>query len=58
MTVRENGAVALVPLNVSFSPVGFVANDSVVVLGSSRTLVVLLRPRASVAVRLSSSSDG
>ena len=58
MTVRENGAVALAPLKVSVSPVGFVPKLSVVVLGSNRTLVVLLSPRASVAVRLSSSSDG
>ena len=58
MTVRENGAMAVTPLKVSLSPAGFVPNESVVVRGSSRTLAVLLRPRASVAVRLSSSSDG
>ena len=58
MTVREKGAVALTPLKVSFSPVGFVWKVSVVVFGSSRMLVLLLRPAASVAVRVSSSSDG
>jgi len=47
-----------VALNVSTSPVGFVAMFSVVVFGSSRTVAVLLKPLVSVAVTLSSSSDG
>ena len=58
ITVRANGAVALAPLKVSVSPLGFVAKVSVVVLGSTRTLAVLASPLESVAVRLSSSSEG
>jgi hypothetical protein len=58
MTVRSNGAVAVAPLKVRFRPVDSSPNLSVVVLGSTGTLVVSLRPRASVAVRLGSSSDG
>ena len=58
IAVRVNGAVALAPLKVSVSPVGLVWNVSVVVRGSSRTLAVLASPLESVAVRLSSSSEG
>ena len=58
ITVRKNGAVLLTPLKVSFSPVGFVWKVSVVVLGRTRMLVLLRRPDESVAVRVSSSSEG
>ena len=58
MTVREKGETLLTPLNVNLSPVGLVWKFNVVVLGSTRILVLLRKPEASVAVRVSSSSDG
>jgi hypothetical protein len=53
ITVRVNGAVALAPLKVSVSPLGFVAKVSVVVRGASWTLAVPASPLESVALRLS-----
>ena len=58
MTVRANGEMLLTPLNVNLSPVGLVWKFSVVVLGRTRILVLLRKPEASVAVSVSSSSDG
>ena len=43
ITVREKGVAVLTPLNVSFSPVRLVWKVSVVVLGSSRRLVLFPR---------------
>src|SRR5262245_33607748 len=54
MTVRVNGAGALVALTPSGSPVGLEANVSTTVFGCSRTLFVFVRPPASLAVRRSS----
>jgi hypothetical protein len=58
MTVLVYGVAAFVPLKVTDRPAGLVWNDSVLVLGCSRTVAEELRPPASVAVRLSSSEDG
>ena len=58
MTMREKGETLLTPLIVNLSPVGLVWKFSVVVLGRTRMLVLFRNAEASVAVRVSSSSDG
>ena len=58
MTVLVNGAVAADPLWVSCRPVGDDANDRTTVFGSSLTLVDTGVPALSVAVSVSSRSEG
>jgi hypothetical protein len=54
ITVRVNDVLAEAPFTVSWSPPGFVWNVSTTVRGSSRSVVVSVRPPESVAVRVSS----
>src|SRR4051794_4170111 len=58
ITVRLNGVVLARLFTVSDRPDGTEARLSVVVRGSRRTLAVLVRPPASVAVSGSSREDG
>ena len=58
MTVRVYGVVVPTPLSTSDSPVGEEANVRFVVCGCRWTLVVPVAQLRSVAVSLSSSSDG
>jgi hypothetical protein len=54
MTVRVTGAVEETPSTLTARPVGEVVNESVVVFGSSRTLVDAVAPAESVADSASS----
>jgi hypothetical protein len=58
ITVRVNVAVDWLPLTASLSPPGVVWNVKVTVCGSSRKVLVSVRPSESVAVSLSSRYDG
>ena len=58
ITVRVNGVTDDDALTLSCSPDGLEAKDRTTVFGSRRTLVVVLRPPASVAVSSSSTYDG
>ncbi len=58
ITVRVNEAAFVLPLTVNWRPPGLVWNVSATVCGSSRTLLVSLRPPESVAVSFSSRWDG
>ncbi len=58
ITVRVNGVGATAPFQAISRPVGFDANVRSTVCGFRRTLVVVLAPSESVAVRRSSRCDG
>ena len=58
ITVRVNGALDWLLLTTSLSPPGTVEKVKMTVRGSSRTVLVSVRPPESVAVSLSSRYDG